>query len=90
MAERRVYVGSSNLTNARGCIKTWNSISTFVKRSASAKLAQWFTDRWEDPFSLRITSEIIELIEDSWASDNQPTPYEIYLKVCHSISEDAG
>ena len=55
----------------------------------SGKLADWFTGRWDDPFSLRITAEIIELIEESWASESQPTPYEVYLKVCHALSEDA-
>ena len=29
------------------------------------------------------------MIEESWASESQPTPYEVYLKVCHALSEDA-
>ena len=40
-------------------------------------------------FSRKITAEIIDLIEESWAGENQPTPYEVYLKVCHALSEDA-
>ena len=54
---------------------------------ASQKLANWFTDCWDDPFSLQIASELISLIEESWASEVQPTPYEVYLKVCHALSE---
>jgi superfamily II DNA or RNA helicase len=87
-AERRGYVGSSNLTNA-GFFKNLELNIDVTDNDASGKLAQWFTDRWDDPFSLKITAEIIELIQESWASATQPTPYEIYLKVCHALSEDA-
>lgn len=88
MAERRAYVGSSNLTNA-GLFRNLELNIDVKDDDASKKLADWLTDRWEDPFSLKITAEIIELIEESWASDSQPTPYEVYLKVCYSLSEDA-
>lgn len=87
-AERRAYVGSSNLTNA-GFYKNLELNIDVTDNDASGKLGKWFTDRWDDPFSLKITSEIIDLIEESWASDEQPTPYEVYLKVCHALSEDA-
>jgi len=87
-AKRRAYVGSSNLTNA-GFYRNLELNIDVTDNDAATKLAQWFTDRWDDPFSLQITSEIITLIEESWASDEQPTPYEVYLKVCHAVSEDA-
>lgn len=87
-AERRAYVGSSNLTNA-GLYNNLELNIDVTDNDAAGKLAKWFTDRWDDPFSLRITSDIIEMIEESWASDKQPTPYEVYLKVCHALSEDA-
>lgn len=88
MAERRAYVGSSNLTNA-GLFRNLELNIDVKDDDASKKLADWFTDRWDDHFSLKITAEVIELIEESWASDSQPTPYEVYLKVCYSLSEDA-
>jgi len=87
-AQRRAYVGSSNLTNA-GLFKNLELNIDITDNDATAKLAQWFTDRWDDHFSLTITAEIIELIEASWASETQPTPFEVYLKVCHALSEDA-
>lgn len=87
-AERRAYVGSSNLTNA-GLFKNLELNIDVADVDASKKLADWFTGRWNDPFSLKITSELISLIEESWASETQPTPYEVYLKVCHALSEDA-
>lgn len=87
-AERRAYVGSSNMTNA-GFFKNLELNIDVTDNDATEKLAKWFTDRWKDPFSLKITAEIIELIEESWAAETQPTPYEVYLKVCHALSEDA-
>jgi len=53
------------------------------------KLAQWFEDRWNDRYSLSITKEIIELVEESWSGEQQATPFEVYLKVCHALSQDA-
>lgn len=87
-AERRAYVGSSNLTNA-GLFNNLELNIDVTDNDASGKLAQWFSGRWNDPFSLQITAEIIELIEESWASEQQPSPYEVYLKVCHALAEDA-
>ena len=87
-SDRRAYVGSSNLTNA-GLFKNLELNIDVTDGDASRKLADWFTDRWNDPFSLKITSDLISLIEESWASEVQPTPYEVYLKVCHALSEDA-
>ncbi|MGR6318892.1 helicase-related protein [Micromonospora soli] len=85
---RRGYVGSSNLT-AAGFYKNLELNIDVVDQQATELLATWFDGRWNARFSLKITAEIIDLIEDSWASEQQPTPYEVYLKVCHSLSEDA-
>lgn len=87
-AERRAYVGSSNMTNA-GFYSNLELNIDVTDNDATEKLSNWFTDRWDDVFSLQITKEIIELIEESWASEVQPTPYEVYLRVCHALSEDA-
>lgn len=87
-AHRRAYVGSSNMTNA-GFYRNLELNIDVTDNDATEKLSNWFTARWDDVFSLQITREIIELIEESWASEAQPTPYEVYLKVCHALSEDA-
>lgn len=86
--ERRAYVGSSNLT-AAGHFRNLELNLDVVDKDATDKLAAWFEDRWNARFSLDITADLIELIEESWAGDDQPTPFEVYLKVCHSLSEDA-
>lgn len=82
------YVGSSNLTGA-GLHRNLELNIDVQDGDAIAKLSSWFEDRWADPFSLEISAEIIQLISDSWADPVQPTPFEVYLKVCHSLSEDA-
>src|SRR5699024_8412105 len=82
------YVGSSNLTGA-GLHNNLELNIDVQDSDATAKLAAWFDEQWEDPFSLPITEEIIELIANSWAEQGQPTPFEVYLKVCHALSQDA-
>ena len=85
---RWAYVGSSNLTGA-GLHRNLELNIDVQDSDATNKLATWFDERWTDRFSLDITAEIIDLIEDSWADESQPTPFEVYLKVCHSLSQDA-
>ena len=85
---RWAYVGSSNLTGA-GLHRNLELNIDVQDSDATSKLATWFDERWADRFSLDITAEIIDLIEQSWADESQPTPFEVYLKVCHSLSQDA-
>lgn len=87
-AKQWAYVGSSNLTGA-GFYRNLELNIDVQDSDATKKLATWFDERWNDKFSLDITAEIIELIENSWADEDQPTPFEVYLKVCHSLSQDA-
>lgn len=87
-AARWGYVGSSNLTGA-GLHRNLELNIDVQDSDATTKLATWFEDRWNDRFSLDITAEIIDLIAESWADEAQPTPFEVYLKVCHSLSQDA-
>ena len=82
------YVGSSNLTGA-GLNRNLELNIDVQDSDATQKLAFWFEERWDDRFSLDITAEIIDLIANSWADEDQPTPFEVYLKVCHSLSQDA-
>lgn len=81
------YLGSSNLTSA-GLYRNLELNVDVLEQDAALKLADWFSTHWDDHLSLSITEEIIELIEESWANENQPTPFEVFLKVCHSISQD--
>jgi hypothetical protein len=82
------YVGSSNFTGA-GLNRNLELNIDVQDSDANQKVATWFEDRWNDPFSLTISAEIIGIIAESWADHIQPTPFEVYLKVCHSLSQDA-
>jgi superfamily II DNA or RNA helicase len=87
-ATRWGYVGSSNLTGA-GLTSNLELNVDVADGDANTKLADWFEDLWNDKFSLPITQEVMELVDDSWAAEEQPSPFEVYLKVCHALAQDA-
>ncbi|MFB3980296.1 SNF2-related protein [Microbacterium proteolyticum] len=81
------YVGSSNLTIA-GLANNYELNVDVVDSDGAAKLDSWFEDRWNDKFSIDVTADLIEIIDESWASETPLTPYEVYLKVCWHLSRD--
>ena len=81
------YVGSSNLTIA-GLANNYELNVDVVDSDGAAKLDGWFEDRWNDKFSIDVTADLIEIIDESWASETLLTPYEVYLKVCWHLSRD--
>ena len=56
---------------------------------ASAKLAAWFEDRWEDPFSVDVTGDLLGLLDECWARPRPPEPYLVYLKMAYHLSQEA-
>jgi hypothetical protein len=52
-------------------------------------LSKWFDDRWGDRWSVDISNELIEIIDESWASDKAIPPYYIYLKMAYHLSQEA-
>lgn len=81
------FVGSSNLTMA-GLRHNYELNVDVLDYDGSKKLDAWFKARWNDNFTIDITAEIIELIEESWAAELPRSPYEVYLKVCYHLSRD--
>lgn len=81
------FVGSSNLTMA-GLKHNFELNVDVLDFDAAKKLDKWFQDRWDDRYCIDISDDVIALIEESWAADVPPTPYEIYLKVCYHLSQD--
>lgn len=81
------YLGSSNLTRA-GLFTNLELNVDILDQDAATKLSTWFEVLWNDDFALPVTAEIIALIEESWADEQQATPYEVFLKVCHAMSQD--
>lgn len=82
------YLGSSNLTlpglSAQGELNV-----DVLDHDATKKLAQWFEDRWEDRWSIDITNELVQVIEESWAREQLTPPYHIYLKIAYHLSQEA-
>ena len=82
------YLGSSNLTFAG--LRSQGELNVDVlDKDAAAKLNVWFEDRWADRWCLDITNELIEIIEQSWASEAALPPHHIYLKIAWHLSRDA-
>jgi len=82
------FLGSSNLTMA-GLSKQGELNIDVLEQDAALKLAKWFDDRWEDRWCLDITKELIEIIDNSWASDRLLSPFHIYLKMAYHLSQEA-
>lgn len=82
------FVGSSNLTFS-GISKQGELNVDVVEGDAAKKLATWFQNRWEDRWSVDISMELAEIIDESWASDKLHLPYHIYLKIAYHLSREA-
>ena len=84
----QAIMGSSNLTYS-GLTKQGELNAEFGDSDSAQKLADWFDDRWNDRFCIDITKELIEAIDNSWASEEDVPPYYIYLKTAYHLSADA-
>jgi len=82
------YMGSSNLTFA-GLSNQGELNIDVLDSDASAKLSKWFNDRWDDRWCLDISDELAEIIETSWAREQERLPYHIYIKMAYHLSQEA-
>jgi superfamily II DNA or RNA helicase len=82
------YLGSSNLTFS-GLQRNGELNVDVLDRDAALKLSKWFEDRWEDRWAMDITAELIEIIDNSWAGEEQHLPYQVYMKVVYHLSNEA-
>jgi SNF2 family DNA or RNA helicase len=82
------FLGSSNLTLSG--LRYQGELNVDVlDHDAAQKLQRWFEDRWADQFCLDISNELATLIDESWAREVQPSPYQIYLKIAYHLSQEA-
>src|SRR5260370_12298497 len=82
------YLGSSNLTLAG--LQHQGELNVDVLDSdACKKLERWFNERWEDGWCLVIAEELALIIDESWARDEVPPPYYIYLNMAYHLSQEA-
>jgi len=82
------FVGSSNLTFS-GISKQGELNVDVVEGDAANKLSVWFQNRWEDRWSIDITEELAQIIENSWAAEDLYSPYHLYLKIAYHLSREA-
>ena len=81
-------LGSSNLTFS-GLGGQGELNVELTDRATCDTLAAWFDARWADRYCLDITADLARLIDQSWAAEHGPTPFEVYLKIAHELSRDA-
>lgn len=49
-----------------------------LDHDACDKLERWFNDRWDDRWSIDISDELVQVIEESWARETTIQPYHVY------------
>jgi hypothetical protein len=84
----RAIVGSSNFT-AAGMHHQGELNLEESDVQQGQKLYKWFTDKWSDNFSVDITNLLIEVLENSWATIDQPSTRLVHLKMAYELSRDA-
>lgn len=82
------YLGSSNLTFS-GLSKQGELNIDVLDGDACQKLAGWFEDRWNDRWCLDISDELVKIINESWAREEELPPHYIYLKMAYHLSQEA-
>ena len=82
------YLGSSNLTQA-GLSQQGELNVDVMDGDACQKLAHWFEDRWNDRWCIDISSELADIIDESWAREELIPPYHIYVKIAYHLSQEA-
>ena len=82
------YVGSSNLTKAG--LREQGELNVDVTDvTATAQLARWFEDLWNDPFTIEANPDLVKILDDSWAGEGLLDPYLVYLKMAYHLSQEA-
>ena len=82
------YLGSSNLT-VSGLSKQGELNIDVLDHDAATKLARWFEGRWNDRWCLDISEDLLQVIEESWATETVVRPYDIYVKMAYHLAQEA-
>jgi hypothetical protein len=64
------FVGSSNLTLSGIAYQGELNVDV-LDHDACDKLARWFEDRWDDPWCLDISDDLVRIIDESWAREER-------------------
>ena len=82
------FVGSSNFTYS-GMQGSGELNLKETDQEKGGELSLWFKEHWEDLFSIDITEELIQVLENSWAALPNPSPRTIHLRLAYELSRDA-
>jgi len=85
---RTGFLGSSNLTMSGLSFQGELNVDV-LDHDMTQKLEKWFNERWNDRCCIDITKELIKVIDESWARETPPTPYQMYVKMAYHLSEEA-
>jgi len=87
-ASIKAFVGSSNLTGP-GLSEQGELNVDVTDGDATAKLKEWFEERWHDPYCRDISALLVQIIEESWAQQQPVSPYLVYLKIAYHLAFEA-
>jgi hypothetical protein len=82
------YLGSNNLT-LPGLSYHGELNVDVLDHDAGKKLSRWFEDRWNDKWCLDISTDLVQVIEESWAREVTLPPYQIYVKIAYHLAREA-
>lgn len=82
------FLGSSNLTMP-GLLRQGELNVDVLDHDACYKLGTWFNERWDDRFCIDISNELADIIDQSWATEKQLSPYLLYLKIAYHLCREA-
>ena len=82
------FLGSSNLTFSGLSYQGELNVDV-LDHDACEKLQRWFDDRWNEHWCFDISEDLADLIDSSWAREQQALPYHIYLKIAYHLSQEA-
>lgn len=82
------FLGSSNLTFS-GLSNQGELNIDVLDGDACSKLQKWFEDRWTAKFCIDISDELVQIINESWAREDPPPPYHIYIKMAYHLAQEA-
>lgn len=82
------FLGSSNLTLPGLSLQGELNVDV-LDHDACDKLERWFDERWTDRWSIDISDELVQVIEESWAREEAIPPYHVYLKIAYHLSQEA-
>ncbi len=88
ITEKTALIGSSNFTIS-GFHSQGELNIDVLDQDAAQKLSDWFDQRWNSRWCIDITKELIEIIENSWARQDDLSPYLVYMKMAYHLSQEA-